>query len=177
MALGQWHLPFQATSTGIPDWADAAKAAEELEFNTSEHNGLLNAIAGSDVQAYIWYHFAKHPADFKKMFDVKEPVRADFETEAQWLKAMQPLAASFKRLEGKVEVLYSKPPEAAQASEPKDSKDRTVPETRATAADRDVRKPRPSTEVAARGGSAPPAEPEIGSKAWMDLRNQVTGGR
>ena len=169
----------------IPDWNEVAEKAKELDdFNTDLHPALLDAIASSDVQAYLWYYFANNPKEYDKFFKDPEPLRKDFKSEAEYTRAMQPLAASFKRLEGKVEVLYSKQLEAAQASDkseaekPKDEpKDRTVPETRATAADRDVRKPRPSTEVAARGGSAPPAEPEIGSKAWMDLRNQVTGGR
>ena len=96
-------------------------------------------------------------------------------------------------MEGRIEKLYTKDePEKDPAKEGSDKKtpaaqaagatpkDRTHPaegtvvthsEPGRTTAERDARKPRPSSEVTARGGSAPPDEPEIGSAAWMEKRN------
>lgn len=152
-------------SKKFADWDEVAESARENKEMPMLPKGQLDTLLkSSDMMAPILYYWAKHPAEMKKLVDMEEGPM---------------LTKYFGRLETKVETLYSDQLEAAQASDKAkaESKDRTIPETRATAADRDVRKPRPSTEVAARGGSSAPAEPEIGSKAWMDLRNQATGGR
>ena len=154
----------------FPDWDEVSKAAAEdddaPEFIPADHPMLMMLIARSDVKARILYHFAKEPDDLEAMLALtKNPDRQ---------------IAKFHRLEGKVEKLYDKP-KAAQASGAKSGqKERTVPEKAEQAmgaSERDARKPRPSAEVAARGGSAPPEEPAIGSAAWMAKRNQATGGR
>ena len=162
---------FQKDKELIPDFAETAKEAlenDELSYNAYEHPLLLGLIAHSDVRAFMLHHFAKEPADFQKMLKLKDDANG--------------LIAAFKRLEGKVESVYSKQEpkkqEAAEASDKsKDkAKDRTGPEnTEQARAPKAL--PRPSTEVAARGGTAPPEEPIPGTKAWMDKRNAQTGGR
>lgn len=156
----------------IADWDTVAKEAAEnedaIEFSPDDHPTLMGLLASSDVKAFVLYHFAKNQEELQKMLDLTK-------TPDQQIRA-------FHRLEGRIEKLYSvssskeeKP--AAQAAPPaKAEKDRISPEkaeqARATA-ERDAQKPRPSTEVAARGGSAPPEEPAIGSAAWMARRNQA----
>ena len=82
----------------------------------------------------------------------------------------------FKHIEGTAKIEYSKS-KAAQAKKPEqESEDRTHPaEAQAgrTAAGTEsvTRLPRPSSEAAARGGSAVPNEPPVGSASWMRPRN------
>lgn len=154
----------------IPDFAETAAAAienEDLSYNAADHQLLLSMIAHSDVRAFMLHHFAKEPAVFQKMLAFKDDDNG--------------LIAAFKRLEGRVELMYSKqePKEKAPEAPPKakaEAKERTGPEnTEQARAPKAL--PRPSTEVAARGGTAPPEEPIPGTKAWMEKRNAQTGGR
>jgi hypothetical protein len=149
----------------IKDWDEVQKAVadadEVLEFKPEEHPTLMGLIASSDTKAYVLYHFAKVPADLQKMLDLTSDPGAQIR--------------QFARLEGRIEKLYSTndSTKAAQASdEPKgdDSKDRKAP-AEGNTSERDARKPRPTSEVAARGGSAVPEEPAPGSKAWMEREN------
>jgi hypothetical protein len=154
----------------FPDWDEVSKAAAEdedaPEFVPAEHPMLMMLIARSDVKARVLYYFAKNPDELERILDLTKDSNRQI--------------AAFHRLEGKLERVYDKP-KAAQASETKEpSEDRTHPaegdkpgRTAASSAELDARKPRPSTEVAARGGSAPPEEPAIGSAAWMARRNQA----
>ena len=86
---------------------------------------------------------------------------------------------AFHRLEGRLEKAYDKP-EAAQAT-PEKGKTASTPQKLEGRAEpqQEVKpaKPKPSAEVAARGGSPAPDEPAIGSVAWMQKRNQAQFGR
>ncbi len=144
------------------DWEEvAAKAKEEgPEWKMEEHPIFTSMLVTSDMQAAVMYHFAKNPQDLETMLSLtSSPDRQ---------------IAAFHRLEGRLEKA-----QAAQASEapPKDRKPAEKPAQGSTAVDRDVHKPKPSSEVAATGGSAPPEEPPIGSKAWMARRNQAQYAR
>lgn len=155
----------------FPDWEEVStKAAEDEdapEFKFDEHPNLVGMLSTSEFRAHVLYYWAKNPDALQAILDMtakpSDQIRA------------------FHRLEGRLEKEYSKA-QAAQASEaekPKEDRKHLAEADRPgeTAADRDVRKPRPSTEVAARGGSAPPEEPVIGSAAWMAKRNQAAHGR
>ncbi len=164
---------FLADAKTIPDWDTVAAAAGEDEdapqIDFVKDATLAGLIASSDERARILYHFATNPEALQSLIDLRETPRE--------------IIKRFHRLEGKVEKLYTSTQQepAAQAAETgKPAKeDRTHPAEGTppgrTAVDRDVHKPRPSSEVAARGGSAPPAEPEIGSAAWMAQRNASEG--
>ncbi len=163
----------------IPDWDEAAKAMEKLEeddpslrFVPAAQPTLFALLMQSDVRAFMYHHFAKKPDDLRKILAMPPMQQIPF----------------FNRLEGRVENLYSteKTKEPAQGSAVTDKKepvkDRQDPANGATpgrTAAASVQKPlpRPSTEVAARGGSAPPEEPAVGSNAWMARRNQAQFGR
>jgi hypothetical protein len=152
---------------GLEDWDAVAKEAAEdgPEWAPEDHPQLMALIASSDQKAFILYHFAKNPEALEKMLEAsKNP--------AEQIRM-------FHRLEGRMEKLYEKPAAQAAGSD-KGSKDRPKaekPEQGGSAADRDIRKPRPSAEVAARGGTPPPDEPAIGSAAWMARRNQAQFAR
>ena len=160
----------------LSDWDEVQKAAvddaDAPQFKPVDHPGLMMLIATSDVQAAILYWLAKHPDDMQGLLDLtNQPVQQ---------------IQKFRRLEGRAERLLDKeaqkpdnsPQKPAQGSG-KGQEDRKHPAEEGTpsgrngqsAAERDALKPRPTAEVAARGGSAPPDMPPIGSKAWMELRN------
>ena len=155
----------------FPDWdevsAHAAEDEDAPEFKFSEHKNLAGLLASSDVRAHVLYYWAKTPDALQRMLDMTETPNDQIR--------------SFHRLEGRLEKEYSVK-QAAQASDGEtQKKDRKhlaeADRLGDTAADRDIRKPKPSTEVAAKGGTAPPDEPAIGSAAWMARRNQAHYGR
>lgn len=156
---------YEADAANFEDWEDAQEAMAAISLDGANTEMLVGLFAESDQRAGVSYYWAKHPDEFREF--LKMSPKAQIRT--------------FHRLEERVEQLYSKKAAAdagaAQAPPKPSAKDRTTPEKPAqgaqTAADRDVRKPRPSTEVAARGGTAPPEEPPIGSPAWMARRNQA----
>lgn len=139
----------------FPDWAAAQEAIEDIIIDTDKQPTFVALLGQSDQRAAVTYYFAKHRAEFEAFLKL---------TPDQQFRA-------FHRLEGRVENSTG----AAQASgtSGKTAPTAEKPAQGATAAERDLRKPRPSTEVAARGGSAPPDEPAIGSAAWMAKRNQA----
>ena len=161
----------------FPDWDEVSeKSAEDEdapEFVPADHPMFMMMLARSDMKARILYHFAKNPEELERMLELTKDSNKQI--------------AAFHRLEGRVEKLYDKP-KAAQAAEPvkEAPKDRNHPAEAVQPAGRtapsavaesDARKPRPSTEVAARGGSAPPEEPAIGSAAWLAQRNATEASR
>lgn len=159
---------------GIADWEEVAAAAADdddaPEFPPAEHQEFVQMLAMSDIKARMLYHLAKNPKVFQGLLDLT----GDFAAQL----------SAFKRLEGKVELLYTteQKQEAAQASDKTkvESKDRNHPaEAQAgrNSLERDAQKARPSTEVAARGGTVAPEEPAIGSQAWMAKRNQIQYAR
>lgn len=151
----------------IPDWDEVAKNAmddeDAPEFDPTQQKTLMALLSNSDVRAFALHHFAKHPNKLQEMLDLKpaEQIRA------------------FHRLEGRLEKAYDKP-EAAQAT-PEKGKTASTPQKPEGRAEpqQEVKpaKPKPSAEVAARGGSPAPDEPAIGSVAWMQKRNQAQFGR
>jgi len=171
----QWESHLRAMSAKaqedikqFKDWDEVAKAAAEsedaIEWFPDQHPTLMGLIASSDIQATVTYHFAKHPEELQRMLEMSKDPQAQIR--------------AFARLEGRIEKLYSseepKKEVAAQAVE-ETLKDRTHPaEAQAgrNSAVRDSGKPRPSTEVAARGGSAPPGDIRIGSPEWHRRENE-----
>lgn len=154
----------------LTDWDEVSKAAiddeDAPELDPSEHPTLMGMLASSDVRAFALYHFAKHPEELQKMLDLSK-------TPNEQIRA-------FHRLEGKLEREYSNP-KAAQAAEPEKGKKDRIHLAEAvrpgeTATGAIPVKPKPSSEVTARGGSPAPDEPAIGSPAWMLKRNQAQYG-
>lgn len=156
----------QADIALIPDWDEVAKKALEdddaPEFDPAEQPTFIALISNSDMRAFALHHFAKHPDKLQEMLDLKpsEQIRA------------------FHRLEGRLEREYDSnkaaqaaPEKGKTASTPQKPEGRAEPQQEAQPA-----KPKPSSEVAARGGSPAPDEPAIGSPAWMQKRNQVQYG-
>jgi hypothetical protein len=151
----------------IPDWDEVAQNAKDdedaPEFDPTQQKIFMALLSNSDVRAFALHHFAKHPNKLQEMLDLKpaEQIRA------------------FHRLEGRLEKAYDKP-EAAQAT-PEKGKTASTPQKPEGRAEpqQEVKpaKPKPSAEVAARGGSPAPDEPAIGSVAWMQKRNQAQFGR
>ena len=145
------------------------QAAEDVEngdapkFDPAEHPLFMMMLAKSDVRAHLLYHFAKEPDDLESML----ALTGDQSKQIQ----------KFNRLEGRMEVLYNKPKVAQAAGTKAVPKERAEAPAKGTAAARDAALPRPSAEVAARGGSAAPEDSAVGSRAWMEKRNQATGGR
>lgn len=160
----------------IPDWDEVAKKAEDnpdLNFSFEAHPNLALRMGQSDVRALLMYHFAKFPEEFKAIVKLTDDLVAQ--------------DRAISRLEGRIEKLYAEylTPEgkeakpAAQAA-PK-GKDRSDPadgvQPGRNSAERDAGKPRPSSEVSARGGSAAPNTPTIGSPEWMAERNLIESKR
>ena len=155
----------------FPDWEQVSKEAlddpDAPEFTPAEHPMLMMMIARSDMKARVLYHFAKNPEALEGMLGMtKTPDRQ---------------IAAFHRLEGRVEKLYDKPKVAQAAGKGQEERATHPAEANAgrskSTSESDARKPRPSSEVAARGGTAVPEEPTVGSAAWMAARNARTGGR
>lgn len=162
----------------LDDWdAVAAKAAEdedapEIDWGAKEHEVLVGLLANSDMQAFMIYHLAKNPDVAQKMYDLSKDHSAQIRF--------------FHRLEGQLEKMYDSTQKAAQASEPEKGKEDRKHLADAepakaklgeTAAGAIPAKPKPSSEVAARGGSPAPDEPLPGSAAWIAKRNQAQFGR
>lgn len=158
----------------LPDWDKVAKDAADdddaPEFVPDEHPNLMAMLARSDVRAFVLYHFAKNPDALESMLDLT--------------KSPEKQISAFHRLEGRLEKEYASLQKAAQApepeKEPKDRKHLAEEKPKATPGEPQQvvpAKPRPSSEVAARGGSPAPDEPAIGSPAWMLMRNRAQFGK
>jgi hypothetical protein len=152
----------------FPDWAEVAEEMNAMPLDTAKQATLVALLGQSDVRAHVTYYFAKHKDEFTEFLKLSPNDQIKV----------------FHRLEGRMDAEYSKATTEKAAQAPPATpagKDRTPPEKpaqgSATAADRDVRKPRPSTEVAARGGSAIPEDPLPGTIEWMRRRNQAQFGR
>ncbi len=154
----------------FPDWEAVMKTSQEdedaPEIGEGEHPVFMGLLIESDVRAFVAYHFAKHPDELQKMLDLSKNPNAQIK--------------AFHRLEGRLEKEYASR-QAAQAAEPEKGKeDRKHPaeaeKPGGTAAGGQPAKPKPSSEVAARGGSSAPDEPAVGSEAWVLKRNQAQYG-
>ncbi len=164
------NAKFQADVAQIDNWDEIRKAAEESdeqpEYVPAEHPGLMTLIATSDAQAFVLAHLATHPADMQRLLDLTAKPADQIQL--------------FRRLEGRAEMVYSKPEKAAQATSHA-GKTAITPEkaeqARGTAAAVKTAIPKPSAEVAARGGSPAPEEPTAGTKAWMERRDAMFKAR
>lgn len=155
----------------FPDWAKVMKASQEdedaPEIGEGEHPVFMGLLIESDVRAFVAYHFAKHPDELQAMLDLSK-------TPDKQIRA-------FHRLEGRLEKEYAKRKAAQASGAPTNPKDREHPAEAArpggtAAGDSTPAKPKPSSEVAARGGSPAPDEPAVGSPAWMLKQNQAQYG-
>jgi len=154
----------------IPDWEAVMKASQEdedaPEIGEGEQPVFMGLLIESDLRAFVAYHFAKHPDELQAMLDPA--------------KTPEKQIRAFHRLEGRLEKEYAKSQPAAQAASETGKEDRKHPaeaeKPGGTAAGGQPAKPKPSSEVAARGGSPAPDEPAIGSPAWMLKRNQEQYG-
>lgn len=146
----------------FPDFEEVTGQIDDIKITRPEFNVMF---VKSTQRAALAYYFGSHREEFKALLALP----------------FGKMVEKFHRLEGKLEFEYNSP-KAAQASAPtKDAKTAPTPEKPAqggkTAAERDFGKPRPSTEVVARGGAATPDEPKPGTAAWMARRNQAQFGR
>jgi len=149
----------------LQDWDQVQEKAEGMTIGPN----LQAMIMLSDQQAFVLHYLATHEVDYQHLIE-KE---GDFDA----------LKGAFGRLEGKVEVIYSsetsKPAAQAASESPKDrSHPEKAAQARATAqATEQATKPKPSAEVAARGGIPAPEEPKPGTAAWAARRNQAQFAR
>jgi hypothetical protein len=147
----------------IPDWKEYVDDGNAVKFNPEEHPTLMGLLASSKQQAFVLYHLSKNPEIVKELLALTPTPGAQIR--------------AFANLEGEVKMEYNHFRKAAGGADPEKGKEAKVPEkaeqARATAAEREIRKPKPSSEVVARGGTPPPDEPAIGSAAWMARRNQA----
>jgi hypothetical protein len=155
----------------FPDWQTLEKEWKENEeiqaIKFEDIPTIIGLLAASEFRAAVSYHWMKNVDDFLELCEMKP---------ADQIKA-------FHRLEGRLEKVYDSKQKAAQA-EPKPEKveEKTAstpqkPQGRAEPQQEEKpAKPKPSSEVAARGGSPAPDEPAIGSPAWMLKRNQAQFG-
>ncbi len=173
--IGAASAKFNEDVKSFPDWDEVKAAGEARAKEAAENDEKLPEIlpnttlwwmvATSKQQAALAYHWVKNPDAFEEIVEMKD---------------QNEQITAFRQLEGEVKVLYSSKQtnksEAAQAVE-ETPKDRRHPADaqagRNSASELDAGKPRPSTEVAARGGSAAVSEPRIGSAAWMDQQNRL----
>jgi hypothetical protein len=184
----------QEAKAAIVQQTDAQKLAaqeehwKELDAKTTEDiklfpdwEAVMGLLIESYFRAHVAYYFAKHTDKLQAMLDLSPKVdRAKFSTEAAYEaevgRLSGPQIKAFHNLEGRLEMEYAKSQPAAQAASVTEKEDRKHPaeaeKPGGTAAAGQAAKPKPSSEVAARGGSPAPDEPAIGSPAWMLKRNQ-----
>lgn len=157
----------------FPDWDKLSKewaANEDIKaVKYDDVPVVMGLLANSDLRSAVSYHWMQNPEAFLELCEMPGNKQI----------------AAFHRLEGRLEKEYSTK-KAAPASEPeKAEKDRKhlaeEKPAKATpgepAAGGQPAKPKPSSEVVARGGSPPLDTPPIGSAAWMAMRNQKVYGR
>jgi hypothetical protein len=160
----------------IPDWDKVLDEGQDLEFKDQPFFAYL--FVTSELRAHVMEYLVEHPKEFQRIMDAKAADGSPDQVAQGRL---------FSRIEGKVENVYAERVKAAQAAnkaktpekdEPT-SKDRTHPaeeksgRTGQSNGTKAAPLPKPSSEVAARGGSAPSiSEPPVGSKEWMRKRNE-----
>jgi len=146
-----------------PEWekvlAETAEDEDAPKFDPNDQPGLTMLLATSEVQMPIWTYLAKNPEQLQKLIDLK-----DKPTEQIQL---------FRRLEGRSESMYTmSKKEVAQASgnTEKEAQNNAHSSEKAGQA---RAKPRPTADVAARGGSAASELPKPGTKEWVMMRNEM----
>jgi hypothetical protein len=152
----------------IKDWDKVLKDAEELT-GLKDNVQLQLLMTTSDVGAFLVEYFVENPNKWEDFCKEKDEIE---------------LRRKFARLEGRMETVYNERQKAAQASkkEPKEpsKEERSHPAEEKSGrsatgnGNQDARLPRPTSEVAARGGTAAPPDPKPGTAAWMAMRNAKT---
>lgn len=171
-----WHAQakanqakFEAESQTFDDWDDAENVFNDLSIPTQEKlDSTLVLFAECEDRAALTYYLFKHPDQAKAWIDLPN----------------EKFVTRFHQLVGTAKALYT-PKEstantAAQAGQtPKTAKPPEKPaQGGQTAAERDLRKARPTSEVnAGRGGSPAPTTPTPGTAEWMAMRNRMEFGK
>jgi hypothetical protein len=140
------------------DWNKVCEAAKETgpEYIPEEHPVLMALIAQSDFKASIVYHFAKNPDAFESFLEMN--------------KDQNGLIRKFHRLEGRLEDDIER--RRSEKAKPKEEK-KTL-----TAAERDAKKPLPSSAVSVKSGQTPSQvtspyleDGKTVNPAWLAERN------
>lgn len=140
------------------DWDKVCEAAKESgpEYIPEEHPVLMALIAQSDFKASIVYHFAKNPDAFESFLEMN--------------KDQNGLIRKFHRLEGRLEDDIER--RRAEKVNPKEEKKAL------TAAERDAKKPLPSSSVSVKSGQTPSQvtspyleDGKTVNPAWLAERN------
>jgi hypothetical protein len=160
------------------EWQELTEAIQEDDISFPEDGLFGRLFRTSQFQTPLLYWGSKHPERFKAVIEEKDTGT---------------MIQNFRRIEGYAEHLLDGLKEKADNSKRKDNKaaqateqtqeDRTHPAEEAEetpgrngTATESRTKPRPSTEVAARGGTAPPDAPKPGTAAWIAMRNRKQYG-
>jgi len=149
------------------DWDEVKEVADQIVVPTKAKMDFVQGfMARCKERARVEYWLGKHPDEANSMMEME----------------LGDLAERLIELAVEVKYLYPKNEPAAQAPQNANGKDRTPPEKPVqggTAAERDLRKPKPTSEVSARGGSAPPDDPDPvkNPAAWIARRNATRNGR
>lgn len=141
----QMKIAGDVSKGGYADWSELVASSPAAKIDIyAEMPEIYMAFMGSEYAKDVMHEWLAQPDTLKKLIAL---YKAD------------PGAAlrSFNRFEGKV----GKDVEAEKPEEKESVK--VVAEEKP--------KPRPTRSVQAPSGEAPPAEPEIGSAAWMEKRN------
>lgn len=163
------------------DFDDVLERASDINFDRPKMPdgkygyGLFEMeVTLSPYRMFLIEHLVNHPEEFEKL-RLLEKSNAFL------------MSKTLSRLEGKMEGVYNQRQEAARAAKPekvtekvqKTGSENTPEKERAAAAsdgNTTTRLPKPSSEVAAKGGTAPAGEPPIHSQAWMEkYRHQRYG--
>lgn len=138
--------------------AETADDEDAPKFDPNERPGLTMLLATSEVQMPIWTYLAKNPEQLQKLLALKDQSPEEIQL--------------FRRFEGRSESMYNAKQEVAQASgnTAKEAQNNAHSSEKAGQA---RAKPRPTADVAARGGSAAPDLPKPGTKEWVMMRNEM----
>lgn len=172
-----WHAQakanqakFEHESQTFDDWDEAENAFNDLTIPTQEKlDSTLVLFAECEDRAALTYYLFKHPDQAKAWIDLPS----------------EKFVTRFHQLVGTAKALYTpkeSSPQKTAAQAGQTPKTATPPEKPAqggqTAADRDIRKARPTSEVTGgRGGSPAPMTPTPGTAEWMAMRNRMEFGK
>ena len=163
---------------GEEEWKKRVDQMAELEeedpaMSWSSDTVFAQLLFTSDVRAAVLFWASENPEKFKALIAEKD---------------IPTLVRRFSRVEGIAEKLLDeyqkKSDDAKKKAAPASEKNGTSPSPKAGEHPAEeaqtsgrngatAPRPRPTSEVAARGGSAPPDEPKVGSAAWMEARNRA----
>ena len=153
----------------VNGFVEESEEDPSLQFSAETHPEFVIANKQSKVKASLVYYYATHPDELRAVLKLKG----------------NKLFSAFRDLEIEAAIMYAskqKQKEVVQASPGKTGKERTAHPADSdntdgrNANDGERRKPRPSSEVAARGGTSTPDKPAPGSAAWFEQRNRMQYG-